>query len=488
MHVAHIASEAVPFAKTGGLGDVVGALPRAQVQRGERVTVVLPAYRPLPGEEPAGEPTGRTLDVGGLRLAVRRTELDGVRFLLLDAPRLFARPALYGTGDGDYPDNPQRFAALARGAILALAAERPAPDVLHCHDWQAALAPALLGVDPLLGGALVATPTVLTIHNLAFQGSFGEWVMAAADLPPELFHLEALEFFGRVNYLKGGIKTAHALTTVSPTYAREILEPAFGCGLERVLQSRERDLVGILNGIDPERWDPAADAALERPYDAADAAAGKARCRQALAAELELEDDDSPLGGLVSRLTSQKGIDVLAAAVDGLVKAGVRLVVLGCGEPELERLLSAAAGRHPGRVALRLDFDEALAHRIYAGSDLFVMPSRYEPCGIGQLIALRYGALPVVHPTGGLADTVVDADLDPEHGNGFRMEDLSARALVAAVRRAAAVCGDPPRHDAVRRQAMAGDFSWVRAAARYEVLYHQVLDTWGKPVRRRRSR
>jgi len=474
MHIAHVTSEALPFAKTGGLADVTFGLSRALVRRGHSVTVVMPAYR-LGAGEPPGEATERTVEAQGCRFVLRRSAVDGIDYLLLDAPRLFARPALYGTADGDFPDNPIRFAAFARAAVLALAAAAGGPDVVHCHDWQAALIPTLLGRDAILGRALAQVPTVLTIHNLGYQGSFPSWALEAAALPRRLYHPEALEFYGLVNFLKGGIKKADRLTTVSPTYAREILRPELGCGLDGVLSSRAEHLSGILNGLDTEEWNPARDRHLSCPLVASDLAQAKRRCRAALAAEMELQEDGSLLAVMVTRLAGQKGIDVVARTVNGLVAQGVRLAVLGSGERELEDALRSAAVRHPGRVAVRLGFDAGLAHRMYAGADLFLMPSRYEPCGLGQLIALRYGVLPVVNPTGGLADTIRDLGADPETGNGFHLHRLTPEGLGSAVGRALELFAEPRRLAAVRRRAMAEDHGWDRAAAEYEALYGELV-------------
>ncbi len=476
MRIAHITSEAVPIAKTGGLADVAGALPAALAELGHKVWVVMPLYRRRPADAPDGEPLTLDLVAGGYRFTVWRRKIGDVTYLLLDAPRLFERAELYGTADGDYQDNPIRFAAFCRAAVLAVAHVTGGADLLHCHDWQTSLIPQLSGLDPMLNGVGAETPTVLTIHNLAYQGSFEPWAMDAAGLPPGLNQPGALEFFGRVNFLKGGILAADALTTVSPTYAREILTPEYGCGLDGVLATRSDDLVGILNGLDTTTWDPAADPHLVRTFTVDDVAGGKAACRGHLARELGLDDDASPLIGIVSRLVEQKGADIVAEAADDIAAAGLRLAVLGTGDPALESALQAASTRHPRRIALRTAFDDPLAHRIYAGADLFLMPSRFEPCGLGQLIALRYGALPVVNPTGGLADTVRDLGTDADSGNGFRLPDLSPTALLATLKQATAVLHNPLHQLAARRRAMAEDHGWQGPAEQYEALYASVID------------
>jgi len=471
LRIAQLSSEVVPFAKTGGLADVLGALPPALAALGHRVCVVTPAHRPSLRDPVPGKPAGEVAALG-MRASVYRVEHRGVDVLLLDSPQLYARPALYSLPDGDFPDNPIRFAFFARAALAAVAAWGGA-DVVHAHDWQAALAPLLLRSDDAVRRRLRRACSLLTIHNLAYQGAFPPWVLAACDLPPGLFTIEGLEFYGKVSFLKGGLVSADAITTVSPTYAREILTPEFGCGLEGVLAARSSVLSGIVNGLDLEIWDPATDASLPAPFTAATVEAGKGAARAALAAELGLDPAGAPLAGMVSRLAEQKGADVLAAALDEIVALGYNLVVLGTGERRYEETMAAAEQAHPGRIRVLLKFDERLAHLIYAASDVFLMPSRYEPCGLGQMIAMRYGSLPVVHRTGGLADTVTDA-ADAE-GTGFVHDELTPAALVEALERARAAIADPEALAALRRRAMARDFSWDASARQYVELYRKLL-------------
>jgi len=470
LRIAHLASEVVPFSKTGGLADVVGALPKALAALGHRVTVVAPAHRaslrdPLPGRV-SGEVWAM-----GMRASVVEVPHEGVDVLLLDCPQLYVRPGLYSLPEGDFPDNPQRFAFFARAALFALAA-RGGADIVHAHDWQAALAPLFLRRLPETRSALPGAMSVVTVHNLAYQGVFAPWVMFPCQLPAELFTIDCLEFYGQVNFLKAGLLNADAITTVSPTYAREILTPEFGCRLEGVLGTRKDKLFGILNGLDIAAWDPANDESLPRPFSAVDVAEGKAAARQALAAEAELAAGTRPLLGMVSRLAEQKGADLLAAAVEEIVAVGYDVVVLGTGERRYEEVLQAAQLSHPGRVRLFARFDEGLAHRIYAASDLFLMPSRWEPCGLGQMIAMRYGTMPVVNRTGGLADTV--ADVTEPGGTGFVLAELTPQALVAALRRARLLLDEPARLAAIRQEAMSRDFSWDSSARRYVELYERL--------------
>ena len=471
LRIAHLASEVVPFSKTGGLADVAGALPPAQAALGHHVMVFAPAHRtslaaPVPGIK-AGE-----VEALGFKASVYLHSYRDVEIVLLDCPLLYVRPALYSLPDGDFPDNAVRFAFFARAALLALRSLGGA-EIVHAHDWQAALAPLLLVEDDELRELPSRPASVLTIHNLAYQGVFAPWVMEQCGLPWRLYHPDCLEYYGKVNLLKGGLVSAGAVTTVSPTYARELLTPEFGCGLGGVLSDRGDALSGILNGLDLEVWDPATDEHLPLAYSADTVATGKAAARAALAAESGLANGSRPVAGMVSRLAEQKGADVVADAAAGIVALGYDLVVLGTGDRHYEEQLQAIELAHTGHVKLLLKFDERLAHRIYAASDVFLMPSRYEPCGLGQMSAMRYGSLPVVHRTGGLADTVSDAESD--NATGFVFDEPTPEALLAALARARAVLAAPARLEAMRRTAMAMDFSWQASALRYLALYRTLL-------------
>lgn len=471
MRIAHLASEVHPFAKTGGLADVTGALPGALAVEGHAVTVVTPAHRPSPGLPPLGEKTG-SVSAMGLTADVRQVLRNGVCVLLLDCPELFERPAPYGTPEGDYPDNHRRFAFMCRAALQVLA-DRGGADILHVHDWQAALAPVLLRHDADAARILPHTGTLLTIHNLAYQGVFPPEVLEECGLTRRLFTIDVLEYWGQVSFLKGGLMCADALTTVSPTYASEILTPTFGHGLEGVLYARRQDLTGILNGLDDEMWNPASDRTLPLPFGPATAATGKNAARRALALDLSLLPGRRPLVGVVSRLADQKGADLVAAAVPGILELGLDLVVLGSGDWAIQQELQAAIAPHRGRAALVLGFDDRLARRIYAAADLFLMPSRFEPCGLGQLIALRYGAIPVVSTTGGLLDTITD--LARNGGTGIFIAELSPEGLLAAIRRALPILHDRPALRVTRRRMMEQEFSWRRAARSYIEVYTRVL-------------
>ena len=474
MRILFVASEIAPWVKTGGLGDVAGALPGALAAAGAEVRVLVPAYPAIAEAFPRRRLLARLDSPGGALGACAlwlAQPSEGPAIVTIDAPAHFGRagnPYLDARGR-DWPDNALRFGLLSRVAAL-LAADPSilgwAPDVLHCNDWQTALAPAYLRY--LHDGASVAS--VVTVHNLAFQGIFEATECGPLALPQAAFALDGVEFHGRLSFLKGGLQCCDLITTVSPTYAREILEPEFGCGLEGLLRHRRTRLVGILNGIDTAVWDPSRDGALASRYDSGTLQA-KAQNKLALQEQVGLRRDaGAMLFGVVSRLTEQKGLDLLLEIGDALFEDDVQIALLGSGDREMERGWRELAARHPGRCAAVIGFDETLAHRIEAGADAFLMPSRFEPCGLNQMYSLRYGTLPVVRRTGGLADTVVDASpeaLADGSANGFVFDEPSLPALHGAIRRAIALFGDPTAWRALQRAGMASDFSWPRAAQRY---------------------
>lgn len=464
-----------PFAATGGLGDVLGALPPALAALGARVHVVLPAYRTA-AITGAGTTTYTSLQIAAAD-ALREVDLRtlrhrGVSVSFVVADDYFARDGLYGDERGDFADNAARFAFYAR-AVAALAARLdPPPDVVHCHDWQAGLVPALLrtSADP----RLARLPTVITIHNLGYQGLFAAEVWPLLGLDRRFFDSAHLEFHGQVNFLKAGLVFADRLTTVSRRYAEEIQTPALGHGLDGVLRERRGALRGILNGIDTKRWDPACDPFLVAPYDVDDLT-GKAECKAHLQHDFGLPiRARTLLVGMVTRLAEQKGLDILAPALPALLAEDLQLVVLGRGDERYERWLADAARRHPTRLAVRFTFDEGLAHAIEAGADAFLMPSRYEPCGLNQMYSLRYGTVPIVRATGGLDDTIADADVDPAHGTGFKFVEYAPEALLSAVRRALGRYADPAAWQRLMRTGMRRDNSWRRAALAYLDLYREL--------------
>jgi starch synthase len=475
LRVLHIASECAPFAKTGGLGDVVGALPIAQRAQGIDARVVLPLYRGIDWNALEQRPYTLTVPMGGGAEfgAVRRGVLPDseVPIYFLEHLQYFDRAGIYGDTKGDFGDSVRRFAYLCRGAFAACRAEGFSPDIVHAHDWQAALAPVYVDTTEW-GTELHGAATVLTIHNLGYQGMFTADDLPATGLGWEHYNGEELEHFGALNLLKGGLTHADRITTVSPTYAREIQRPEHGNGLDGVIRSRAGRLHGILNGIDTRVWNPEIDQRIAARYSASELW-GKARCKEALQREAGLPvRPDVPLFTVVTRLTGQKGMDILVSILASVLQWDVQLVVLGSGDSALERSFEVASRLRPDKIKAFLRFDDALAHRIEAGGDFFLMPSRYEPCGMNQMYSLRYGTLPIVHATGGLADTVWNYDDRTGDGTGFVMNELTPRALHDAMGRAAwAHAHRREQLDQLRRRGMGQRFGWDRAAAAYTDVY-----------------
>jgi len=478
--VLFVASECAPFAKSGGLGDVVGALPIALAARGHDVRVVLPKYDTLKPAQMWRHPQALPVPLGsGIAwCAVWESRLPGseVPIYFLEHDALFARGYLYDPPRGYAPDNMVRFAMLSRGAFALARYLRFTPDVFHAHDWPSALVPVYANTTEK-GTLLARAATVLTIHNLAHQGVFPEEDLWRTHVPRECFRADGLEDRGNVNLMKGGLYHATMLTTVSPRYAQEIRTHEHGAGLEHVLGFRAGDLVGVLNGIDTRAWDPATDAYLPAHFDAQDLA-GKAACKRALQEELGLTvRDDVPLLGVVARLGPQKGTDVIAAAVPELLSLGAQLVVLGSGDARTEELFRRYSAASAGGFRAKIGFDERLAHRIEAASDLFLMPSRFEPCGLNQMYSMRYGTLPIVRATGGLDDTVAQCDERTGEGTGFKLNELTVASLVETTRWAVAVWREKrPLFRAMQYRAMRQDFGWERAAQRYGDVYRWALE------------
>lgn len=480
IRVLSVASEAAPLIKTGGLADVAGALPAALAAHGVAVTTLLPGYPrvmaslgPKPGKVRA---VHKWDDLLGTRARLVKGTLGAHPLLVLDAPALFAREGgPYADASGrDWEDNWRRFAALARAAadLAGGAAKGLGFDLVHAHDWQTGLTPAYLA----FGG--VGVPSVMTIHNMAFQGYFPAEVFPALGLPAEAWSVDGVESYGGVGFLKAGMQLASAITTVSPTYAREIRSVEFGMGLEGVVLARSGCMHGILNGIDTAEWNPATDAHLAARFTAGKLAA-RAANKRALEREFGLEPGDGPLFIVVSRLTWQKGMDLLPGALDHLVGIGGRLALLGSGDAEIEAALHHAAARHPGRIGVRIGYDEALSHRLQAGGDAILVPSRFEPCGLTQLYGLAYGCIPVVARTGGLADTVIDANpaaLAAGVATGIQMNAVTPEALAMAVSRTVELHADTRAWKQVQKNAMKADFSWGASGAAYAALYRQLIE------------
>ena len=477
MKIAMIASEVTPFAKTGGLADVISTLTVALERLGHELCVVAPAYRTaLEGGFSLRESIKLSVPVAGGReeAAVMETAIGkDVPVYLIRADKYFDREYLYGTPSGDYPDNSERFVFFSRAA-LELLRHRPV-DIVHSHDWQAALAVVFPKTEPARYAESTAVKTVFTIHNLGFQGIFRQSDWPLLDLDAAYFTPQFLEFYGNVNFLKGGLIFADKITTVSPSYAEEIGTAEQGFGLEGVLQQRAADLVGILNGVDYQQWNPWTDPFLKEHYGEHSLTI-KRDCKKNLQRGLGLQDKpNGPLIAMISRLTLQKVFDLIEDIFDRLMERDVQVVLLGSGEPRFEQFFRAAAARYPGRVAVEIGFNEALAHRIEAGADFFLMPSRYEPCGLNQMFSLRYGTVPIVRAVGGLKDTVQDYDGENQTGTGFVFRPYDSQTMLAAIDRALAVYRDKKAWTALRRRAMAMDFSWDRSAKLYSSLYQHLL-------------
>ncbi|MGA3242113.1 MAG: glycogen synthase GlgA [Bryobacteraceae bacterium] len=472
--VLMVSSEAAPLAKTGGLADVVGSLPSALQSFDDRAAVVIPRYGSidLRGSKRVYDRLPVYLGPNPYNVSIYQAPAEYPLYLV-DCPPLFDRKEFYGELGVDYPDNHIRFAVFCRAA-LGVARHLFRCDILHCHDWQSGLIPAYLKSTFATDPVFLGTKTLFTIHNLGFQGIFPATVLPEVAIDPMLYRPDGLEFFGQVSYIKSGISFADALNTVSPTYAREIRTPQLGFGLDGALRARDAVLSGILNGVDYREWSPESDPLIPARYSVADLS-GKAVCKEHLLQEFGLpaealpgEPNGRPLIGIVSRLTVQKGVDLIVEAVADIVAAGANLVAIGTGEPEYEALFQRMAADFPGRVGTRIGFDNRVAHLIEAGADMFLMPSRYEPCGLNQIYSLRYGTVPVVRATGGLDDTI-----DSE--TGFKFVEYSSAALLAAVRQALEAFSNRDAWQDMMRRGMQRDFSWKASAGQYSALYRRLL-------------
>ena len=483
LKVLSVASEAAPLVKTGGLADVAGALPAALAEQGVEVTTLIPGYPAVLTKLGKTKAVHKWEALLGTPARLLAGKLGESRLLVLDAPALFAREGgPYADPSGrDWDDNWRRFAAFARAAadIGGGAVKGRSFDLVHAHDWQAGLVPAYLRLAPLAGGQ--AVPSVITIHNMAFQGYFPGEIFPELGLPPSAWTVDGVESYGGVGFLKAGMQLADAITTVSPTYAGEIRSVEFGMGLDGLVLARSNRVHGILNGIDTAEWNPATDPHLAVRF-AAGKLAGRAKNKRAVEAEFGLDKDDGPLFIVVSRLTWQKGMDVLAEVLDHLVGIGGRLALLGSGDAEIEARFHAAAARHPGRVGVRIGYDEALSHRLQGGGDAILIPSRFEPCGLTQLYGLAYGCVPVVSRTGGLADTVIDvnpAALAAGVATGIQINAVNPAALASGISRAVQLFQQPGAWKRLQTNGMKADFSWGASGAAYAALYRQLIEEQG---------
>ena len=477
MHIAFVASECVPFAKTGGLADVVGALPKALANFGHQVSVYIPRYR-------ANRPKDAQIVVRSITVpfddqyrfcsVVTGENTAGVRYYFVDYPAYFEREGLYGTPVSDYSDNAERFALFCRSVIEA-SKILGVPHVFHCHDWQSALVPVLLRTIYAQDPAFREVATLFTVHNIGYQGIFPPEILPLLMLPWDLFTIARLEFFGQVNFLKGALVMADMLTTVSRKYAQEIQTAEYGFGLEGVLRGRASVLTGILNGVDYDDWNPQTDRHIAAQYSAQDLS-GKAKCKQDLLAEFGITNVATklPVIGIVSRFAGQKGFDLIAQIMDRLAREEMIMVVLGSGDAAYEDLFRRLQKQFPHKIAVKIAYDNKLAHKIEAGADMFLMPSHYEPCGLNQIYSLKYGTVPIVRATGGLDDTIEPWNARTAKGTGFKFLEYTGEALLLTIKHALADFRDQSSWQILMRNGMGKDFSWASSAREYGRVYERV--------------
>jgi len=483
MKIVFMTPEVVPFSKTGGLADVSGALPIEIAAEGHDVIVFSPLYKSVDTRKYNIVPIKRSIFVpiaGRMESVDLYESLDykpdkRIRFLFLSCDKYFKRENLYGEGNKDYPDNHERFGLFSRSIFEVLKALNFEPDILHINDWQTGIAPVYLRCIYSQDSFFMKTKSLITIHNMAYQGIFDAYTMDILMLPWSLFNYRELEYYGKINFLKAGLVFADAITTVSKKYAEEIRTPEFGCGLEGVLEERKSSLYGILNGVDYSIWDPSVDTLLPERYSIDDLS-GKRICKRELLKRMGLQSDGkTPIIGIISRLADQKGFDLLFECKDKLMSINARFVILGTGDKKYHDHFTELKNRYPDRIGLLLGFDNTLAHLIEAGSDFFLMPSRYEPCGLNQMYSLRYGTFPIVRGVGGLEDTIIDLDADRTNGNGFKFYDYRADELLKTIERALNFYNTEKDIETYIKRIMKLDFSWKVSAKKYIALYEKLL-------------
>jgi len=491
MHIAFVASECVPFSKTGGLADVVGALPRALAASGHQVSVYLPRYRQTKLTNPQTVVSSITVpfdDRYRFCSVVTEGNHSGIDFYFVDYPPYFDRDALYGTPSGDYPDNAERFALFSR-AVLEASKILGVPNIFHCHDWQSALVPVLLRTQYVEDPAFRQVGTVFTIHNMGYQGLFPPDILPLLMLPWDLFTITRMEFFGNVNFLKGALVESDDVTTVSRKYSQEIQTTEYGFGLEGVLRDRAATVTGILNGVDYDEWSPQKDKFIAAKYSPQDLS-GKAKCKQDLLEAFGVSGADPrlPVIGIVSRFAAQKGFDLISQIADRLAREEMIVVALGAGDKQYEEMFQRLHKQFPQKIAVKVAYDNAIAHKIEAGSDMFLMPSKYEPCGLNQIYSLKYGTVPIVRATGGLDDTIEPWDVRTGKGTGFKFTEYKGEALLLTIREALRAFRDQSSWQTLMRNGMNKDFSWNASAKEYARVYDRVrLMRAGSSTSARRS-
>ncbi len=478
MKIVFVASECVPFSKTGGLADVVGALPKALAKLSHEVDVLVPRYRNTPPGSVLPEARNLTLPLSsGFRFASVQLgkRSKNLRFCLVDCPEFFDREALYRERGADYPDNYLRFAGLCLAALEFMKRSEAPPSIIHCHDWQSALVPVYLRTLYRCDPFFQKTRVVLTIHNLAYQGLFPPDVLPQISIGWELYNHHVLEFYGKANLLKGGIALADFITTVSPTYAKEIQTKEYGCGLEGALRSRADRLVGILNGVDYDAWNPAKDKLIPARYTPS-RLEGKTLCKKALLEKMGVANPalDRPTVGIISRFDPQKGFDLIAEVAEQMMNLELYVTALGTGEPEYEQLFRELAQKYPEKFLVRVAYDNELAHQIEAGADMFLMPSRYEPCGLNQIYSMKYGTVPVVRATGGLEDSVKAYDRSTREGTGFKFIPYTGAALLETLKEAIGLYHERDHWKQLIQNCMRQDFSWEQSARQYAKIYEEL--------------
>jgi starch synthase len=477
MHIAFVASECVPYSKTGGLADVVGALPRALAKLGHEISVYLPRYRQTKLSDPetvVGSITVPFDDKYRFASVVTAGSSAGIKFYFIDYPPYFDRDALYGTSAADYSDNAERFALFSR-AVLEASKVLGVPHVFHCHDWQSALVPVMLRTLYAEDPAFRETGTVFTIHNMGYQGLFSPDILPLLMLPWDLFTISKMEFFGQVNFLKGALVFSDYVTTVSKKYSQEIQTTEYGFGLEGVLRNRAATVTGILNGVDYDEWSPQTDKFIAAKYSPQDLG-GKQKCKKDLLSAFGVVNTDAkvPVIGIVSRFAAQKGFDLIAQIMDRLALEEMIVVALGTGDKPYEDMFQRLHRQFPNKIAIKVAYDNAIAHKIEAGADMFLMPSRYEPCGLNQIYSLKYGTVPIVRATGGLDDTIEPWDARSGKGTGFKFSDYSGESLLMTIKQALAAYRDQTSWQTLMRNGMGRDFSWGASAREYGKVYDRV--------------
>ena len=467
MNILFVSSEVFPFAKTGGLADVAGALPDALAKNRHTSSIILPFYKCV---KQSGFSPELFKKLKGFNLYFLKH--NGVSVYFVENDKYYNRDELYGTPQGDYPDNALRFGFFAK-AVVASIPHIGDLDILHCNDWQSALIPLYVRLFHKKSTALNKLKIIFTIHNMAYQGLFGREFMARLSIPRKLFTPDGLEFWGRLSFMKAGIIYSDAITTVSKGYASEILTKEFGCGLDGLLRTREKDLHGIVNGVDYSVWNPATDKFIAKQYSGKNLE-GKEECKKDVLKEFGIKYDKArPLIGMITRLAEQKGIDIVASAMKDMLDLGANVALLGTGDEKYNNIFRSLAKEYKGHVGAKIDFDNALAHKIEAGSDMFLMPSRYEPCGLNQLYSMKYATVPVVRAVGGLDDTVENFNPATKKGTGFKFKDANRESLLAAVKSAVAVFKDRTSWSALQKNCLSQDYSWSSSAKKYEDLYRR---------------